>query len=277
MTTQSGVKTLSDTSGGEWHWIFWALSHWVSNRGWHMTLWVRCWQLSSDNSTQCHHFWQLSLIKSQGRITKASISTMAYMLLTSSHGNPHPTNGRPPCIPPVCSRQDLTVQLQVDFKGGRTAGETLKELQNKPSRRQDFYQKKIVIVALGGNDLSPGKKPSTDKELGTRVANTLKQIYDLLRKEAKVERVIICTLMPRPAYNQKHQDLIEHTNQKLAEHFPLEMAQDLFNLHSYFKKFKKNWSDVFWTDGIHLNVRGVRLFTGRIARRAWIVVKDKKE
>ena len=83
--------------------------------------------------------------------------------------------------------------------------------------------------------------------------------------------------MPRPAYNQKHQDLIERTNQKLAEHFPLEMAEDFFNLHAYFKKFKENWSDVFWTDGIHLNVWGVRLFTGRIARRAWTVVIDKKE
>ena len=205
-------------------------------------------------------------------------SPTPFLLLTSSHGNPNPSNQRPGCPTQLVNDYDgLEVRMDVDFAGGRTAQKALDDLQDIPAnqaRRQYFRQKKLVFIFLGGNDLCPGKVGATDPEVGKETARTLIKLYHLLSDELKINRVLLSTLIPRPKFKEAHEKVIAKANETICQDMGKNgRSGDVFRLHTYYRQHKGNLSEVFWRDNIHMNEAGIELFTSRIVRRAWAIVK----
>ena len=147
--------------------------------------------------------------------TKSSLtfntSTMDFLLYTLFHGNPTPSNGRPGCPALRATKNGLVISFSVNFKSGRTADSAKQELVDNPALHEGA---EFIIVALGGNDLCPGKIPSDDLDLPEEVANRLWDLYTKLLKNAN--RVDVCTLITRPEYDQFHQYMWHYEQQNQA-------------------------------------------------------------
>ena len=138
---------------------------------------------------------------------------MAYILYTSSHGNPKPSN-RPGYPAITTTKQGFSVTFEVDFKSGRTVKIAKKEAGERPGLHDGA---EFIVIALGGNDLSPGKIPSDDLVLAKEVA---KDLWDLQQSLSRNDtRVDVCTLIRMPKYDQFHQLLIQKTNIRTKQKF----------------------------------------------------------
>ena len=194
---------------------------------------------------------------------------MALILLTSSHGHPAPPH-RPGC-PPIQAGQ---ANFIVNYEWGRTAEKVIEELKKK-SFRDQFKEARLVVVALWGNDLTPDKRPSYNLDLAQTVCDRLIKIYILKGDQVRAKRVLICTLIPRPKYDQFHQYLIQKTNEFLKSDMGTDhKSGDTFNLHQYFKEYQSNWSRVF-CDGIHLTPKGYKVWAGAIIPRCYWTAHKK--
>ena len=200
----------------------------------------------------------LGVINITGTIT-FNRSIMAYILYTSSHGNPKPSN-RPGCPSITTTKQGFSVTFEVDFKSGRTVKIAKDEVHERPGLHDGA---EFIVIALGGNDLCPGKIPSDDLKLAKEVAKDLWDLQQTLSRNAT--RVDVCTLIPRPKYDQFHQLLIEQTNicikQKFGENGLKHHVLDLADFYT-----NKRIQDMF-IDGIHLTDQGYKIFKKAITNR----------
>ena len=160
----------------------------------------------------------LLVINTTGSLT-FNTPTMAFLLYTSSQtiewltwlSSPH------------SYQNGLNVSFSVNFKSGRTADSAKQGLDENPALHKGA---EFIIVARGGwmiyvqgprrlgvggwgvDDLCPGPE---------EVANRLWDVYTKLSKNAN--RVDVCTLIPRPKYDQFHQYMIDTTNSKIRQLF----------------------------------------------------------
>ena len=201
----------------------------------------------------------LLVINTTGSLT-FNTPTMAFLLYTSSHGNPTPSNGRPGCPALTATKNGLNVSFSVNYKSGRTSDSANQELDQNPQLHQGA---EFIIVALGGNDLSPGKIPSDDLKLPEKFAYRLWDLYTKLSKNAN--RVDVCTLIPRPTYDQFHQYMIDTTNSEIRQLFGSKGRRDnVLDLAEFFSN--KRMQDMF-CDGIHLTEQGFRIFKKAVTNR----------
>ena len=81
---------------------------------------------------------------------------------------------------PHSYQNGLNVSFSVNYQSERTGDSADQELDENPQHHQGA---EFITVALGGNDLSPGKIPSDDLNL-PEVANRLWDLYTKLSKNA---------------------------------------------------------------------------------------------
>ena len=196
-----------------------------------------------------------------------TMAAIPALLLTSSHGDPNP--GHRPGCPRIQAVNDagLSIYFTVNYECGGTAQKALKLLQTHSEFRRNFEDARLVMVFLGGNDLSPDKKPSDDLTLPETVADRLQQIHKILTGPGiRARRVVVCTLIPRPKYDQFHDYLIEQTNEKIREKLGREHS---FRLHDSFTCHMKTIQkqQKIYHDGIHLTEKGYRIWAKRIVTK----------
>ena len=200
------------------------------------------------------------------------MASVPVILLTSSHGKPNPGH-RPGCpVIQATNKAGLSVNFDVVYESGGTTEKALELLKENSSFRQNFADARLVMVFLGGNDLTPDNKPSDDLELPQKVAEWLLEIYSILTGPGvRARRVVVCTLIPRPKFDQFHNYMIEQTNEQIRQEFGrLQKGADTFRIHdsfSFYMKTAQQQRKVFY-DGIHLTEKGDSVWTRWLTTKA---------
>ncbi|CAH1777697.1 unnamed protein product [Owenia fusiformis] len=133
------------------------------------------------------------------------------------------------------------IHIRYDGLGGRKVGTILNEtLENKLKNPPN-----IVILQIGGNDISNGKRPET-------VASDIENLVIKLHQEYHVEYILVSELIQRKSAPLKYNENVMLCNRiltALLEHIP-------FAKLWHHRGIRNSQFNLYIEDGVHYNDRG---------------------